>query len=266
MFGEEEKVEDAEFDGNVPAEAPVEEAEAVLPGDESEAAPSIDDQLREEAAAEEEAVVQSINYFAFYPEEVELELPPTGEGEVQRKQKAMLENFIPYVKFSGLNSAKDGTLSGALTFTGSNTHSGTETFTGPVVLTGQQLENVEVVTATNVIAASESGKTFFLNAAAGFESTLPTAALGLYFRFIVKTAPTSVGFTITGSPADKIYGTIACSGAEDTINGVTANQADNVILVHNVALIGDLLEFYADETNWYVTGNVNTYAAVTANG
>lgn len=126
--------------------------------------------------------------------------------------------------------------------------------------------NVEVVTATNVITAAESGKTFFLDAVAGFESTLPTAAAGLRFKFVVKTAPTSNGYTITGSPADKIFGTIACSGAEATINGVTANAADNAILVHNVALIGDVLEFVSDGTNWYVTGNVNTYAAVTVNG
>lgn len=136
--------------------------------------------------------------------------------------------------------------------------------TAAVALSG--VENVEVVTATNVIAASESGKTFFLDAAAGFVSTLPTAAPGLHFRFIVKTAPTTNGYTITGSPADVIYGTIATSGAENTINGVTASQADNIILVHNVALIGDEVEFRSDGTNWYVTGNVNTYAAVTANG
>lgn len=78
--------------------------------------------------------------------------------------------------------------------------------------------------------------------------------------------PTTNGYTITGTPADIIYGTVACSGAENTINGVTASQADNVILVHNVALIGDLVEFFSDSTNWYVTGNVNTYAAITANG
>lgn len=124
----------------------------------------------------------------------------------------------------------------------------------------------EVVTATNVLTADESGSTLFLDAAEGFETTLPTAALGLKFRFIVKTAPTSNGYTITGAPADKIFGTVACSGAEATINGVTANAADNVILVHNQAAIGDLIDFECDGTNWYVTGNVNTYAAVTANG
>jgi hypothetical protein len=128
------------------------------------------------------------------------------------------------------------------------------------------VDTVEVVTATNVITAAESGKTFFLSAAAGFVSTLPTAAAGLRFKFIVKTAPTSNGYTIIGTPEDIIYGTVAASGAEATINGVTADASDNVILVHNQAKIGDEVEFISDGTNWYVTGNVNTFAAITANG
>lgn len=131
---------------------------------------------------------------------------------------------------------------------------------------GESVESSEVVTATNVLTATESGKTLYLDAAAGFETTLPAAALGLNFKFVVKTAPTSDGYTITGDPADKIYGTVACSGAEATINGVTASAADNVILVHNQATIGDLVAFMSDGANWYVTGNVNTYAALTANG
>lgn len=131
---------------------------------------------------------------------------------------------------------------------------------------GESVESSEVVTATNVLTATESGKTLYLDAAAGFETTLPAAALGLNFKFVVKTAPTSNGYTITGNPADKIFGTVACSGAETTVNGVTASAADNVILVHNQALVGDLVEFMSDGTNWYVTGNVNTYAALTANG
>lgn len=172
----------------------------------------------------------------------------------------MLEDFIPVVKYNGINSAKGGTLSGDFTLSGAVTLSGTVSQTGGVV------ENTEVVTATNVILAAESGKTFFLDAAAGFETTLPTAAAGLHLRFIVKTAPTSNGYTITGTPADKIFGTVACSGAENTVNGVTASAADNVILVANQATVGDLVEFFSDGTNWYVTGNVNTYAAITANG
>ncbi len=166
----------------------------------------------------------------------------------------IIENNLPGVKGEGISTSENVSLGGNLSVAGT------------ITPTGGSLDNVEVVTATNVITAAESGKTFFLDALAGFVSTLPTAAAGLNFRFIVKTAPTSNGYTITGSPADVIYGTVACSGAEDTVNGVTASQADNVILVHNVALVGDLVEFYSDGTNWYVTGNVNTFAAITANG
>lgn len=123
----------------------------------------------------------------------------------------------------------------------------------------------EVVTATNVITAEESGKTFYLSAAAGFVSTLPTAALGLKFRFIVKTAPTSNGYTITGTPAAVIFGTVAANGAEATENGIAAASEDNVIFVANQALVGDYVDFESDGTNWYVSGMVNTFAALTAN-
>ena len=171
-----------------------------------------------------------------------------------------IEDFIPVIKYHGLNTQKAATFESTISVTG------VATFAAVPVFNGGLVGSTEVVTATNVITAVESGKTFFLDAAAGFESTLPTAAAGLYFRFIVKTAPTSNGYTITGSPADKIFGTVACSGAADTVNGVTADATDNVILVHNQAKVGDLVEFYSDGTNWYVTGNVNTYAAITANG
>lgn len=172
----------------------------------------------------------------------------------------LVEDYVPVIKYNGFNTEKDINASGTNTFSGATTFSGGVTFSAGIV------ENTEVVTATNVLTAAESGKTLFLDAAAGFETTLPAAAAGLHFRFIVKTAPTTNGYTITGSPADKIQGTVACSGAENTVNGVTASDADNVILVHNVALVGDLVEFFSDGTNWYVTGNVNTYAAITANG
>lgn len=178
----------------------------------------------------------------------------------------LIEDYIPFIKYNGYNSDKAMDLGSTLNVDGAATFGSTLNVTGAVTITGQLVENVEVVTATNVIAASESGKTFYLDAVAGFESTLPTAALGLMFKFIVKTSPTSNGYTITGSPADKIYGIVAASGAETEANGVAAAAADNIILVANQSIIGDFLEFHADATNWYVTGNVNLLAAVTANG
>jgi len=173
----------------------------------------------------------------------------------------------------------NNTFEGDDTFSGTTTHSGTLDITGTLELSGTALTataaelnnaadnsaNVEVVTATNVITAAESGKTFYLSAVAGFESTLPTAAAGLRFKFVVKTAPTSNGYTITGTPAAKIQGLVSSNGAETEANGILAADEDNVIFVANQALVGDYVEFNSDGTNWYVSGMVAALAGLTAN-
>ena len=171
----------------------------------------------------------------------------------------LIESYVPVVKFNGLNTDTAVVFGSTLAVTGAST------FTGTVTFNGGSVENTEVVLATNVITAAESGKTFYLSAAAGFVSTLPTAAAGLNFKFVVKTAPTTNGYTIVGTPVAIIQGTVAANGAEDTVNGVAAVNEDNVILVHNEAEPGDWVEFNSDGTNWYVTGQVNTFAAITAN-
>lgn len=121
--------------------------------------------------------------------------------------------------------------------------------------------NVEVVTATNVITAAESGKTFFLNAVAGFLSTLPAPAAGLRFRFIVQTAPTSNGYTIaTTTSANIIKGMVVerAGGA-----GVASAVGDLVTLVANQSIAGDWLEFYSDGTSYFIHGMVDVAAGVT---
>ena len=58
------------------------------------------------------------------------------------------------------------------------------------------LGNVIELTATRTVLASESGATFLLNSATEFVTTLPTAAAGLRYTFIVKAAPTSASYTV----------------------------------------------------------------------
>ena len=172
-----------------------------------------------------------------------------------------LEDYIPVVAESGINSGKNGTLSGILAFTGANTHAGLEVFSGGMTITGPVAENSEIVLATNVITASEFGKTFYLDAAAGFLSTLPAPALGGYFKFVVRTAPTSVGYTIaTTSSANIIKGMMVerAGGA-----GVSSAVGDLVTLVANQAIAGDWLEFSSDGTSWFVHGMVDVAAGVT---
>ena len=125
--------------------------------------------------------------------------------------------------------------------------------------------NVEVVTAANVIDAAESGKTFFLDAAAGFKSTLPAPAAGLKFTFIVKTAPTSNGYTIvTNGTTQKILKGLAVIAA-DAVGAVSAGGT-TATFVANQALPGDRIDMICDGTNWYMIGYAQVAAALTITG
>ena len=162
----------------------------------------------------------------------------------------------------------DNTLIGNNTFTGTNTYSGTENITGSFQLGGvavnataaeinqvaDESANVENVTATNVITAAESGKTFFLNAVGGFTSTLPAVAAGLRFRFIVKTAPTTAYIITTNGGSNLLYGHMLERAGTA---GVAGAAQDTFNFVANNAIIGDWVEFYSDGTNWYYHGMVD---------
>ena len=90
-----------------------------------------------------------------------------------------IENVIPVVQQEGLNSAKGGTLSGSFTFSGTNTFSGA---TGMKTI---------VKTAATTLTAADSGAICFFNSAAGDIYTLPSAAAGLDFTFVVNVTITS---------------------------------------------------------------------------
>lgn len=121
-------------------------------------------------------------------------------------------------------------------------------------------QEVEVVTATNVINDYENGKTFYLNAAGGFTSTLPAPFAGARFRFIVKTAPTTSYVIVTASSANIMYGMMEeRAGAA----GVAGAARDTFNFVANQSIIGDWVEFYSDGTNWYYHGMVDVAAGNT---
>lgn len=120
--------------------------------------------------------------------------------------------------------------------------------------------NVEIVTATNVIAAAESGATFYLNAAGGFTSTLPAPAAGMRFRFIVKTAPTTAYIITTNAGANILYGMMEERAGTA---GVAGAARDTFNFVANNAIIGDWVEFYSDGTNFYYHGMVDVSAGNT---
>lgn len=120
--------------------------------------------------------------------------------------------------------------------------------------------NSEIVITTNVITASESGKTFFLDLVGGFTSTLPVVAAGLRFRFIVKTAPTTAYIITTNAGANLLYGHMLERAGTA---GVAGAAQDTFNFVASQAKIGDWVEFYSDGTNWYYHGMVDVAAGNT---
>jgi hypothetical protein len=132
---------------------------------------------------------------------------------------------------------------------------------GPVA----PLTNAEVVTATNVIAASENGKTFFLNSATEFVSTLPAPALGLKFTFIVTAAPSGASYTIvTASSANIIKGSVYSSDLNAANDGdIETSGGDTITLVDAKAVAGDRVELWCDGTNWFAQGFCSAFDAIT---
>jgi hypothetical protein len=141
-----------------------------------------------------------------------------------------------------------------------------KTLTSPVLNGPLTTEAAEVVTTANVITAAETGTTFFLNAAGGFASTLPAAALGLKFRFVVKTAPTTAYTVVTPGAPDQIIfgGQHDAGGAAGDVE--STGGATTLTFVANQAVVGDWAEFICDGTNWYVRAFSNVAAGITFTG
>jgi hypothetical protein len=126
-------------------------------------------------------------------------------------------------------------------------------------------EPPEIVTATNVITADESGKTFFLNSTTEFVSTLPAPAIGLRYSFIVKGAPSGASYTIvTNGSANVIKGqvyTVDVNSATDPDFEVTGG--DTVTLVDSKAVAGDRVDVVCDGTNWFAYCFCSVFDAIT---
>ena len=113
----------------------------------------------------------------------------------------------------------------------------------------------ETVTATNVIAASESGKTFYLAAATEFVSTLPAPAAGLWFKFVITAAPAGASYTVvTNASANIIVAHI--NELDGVAAGPTTTDSDTITFTDAVAVVGDAVECNSDGTSWFCHGNV----------
>ena len=120
----------------------------------------------------------------------------------------------------------------------------------------------EIVTATNVITAAESGKTFFLDTTAEFVSTLPVVAVGLNYKFIVTQAPVGVAYTIVSEGGDDTINVLFTAGGINDASDQAVAQ-DLITFAASASLIGDWVECTCDGVDWYCQGSAAVAAGIT---
>ena len=120
-----------------------------------------------------------------------------------------------------------------------------------------------VLAEARTLTDSDSGKTYFLNLAAGFTITLPSPRGGINFKFIVKTAPTG-NYVITTKASSAIIRGQVITNDQNTGHdpNFETSGVSNVKLLANLSKVGDSVELESDGTYWYATGFCSIWEAV----
>ena len=114
---------------------------------------------------------------------------------------------------------------------------------------------VVAITAATTLTREDSGKIFTLDSAGGaYAITLPTVAdsAGLVFKFIVLENTPTQDITISSNAAN-IFGNLMIQSDTNEDNRVAAAGVTSV-LVDQVALKGDMVEFIGTGANYIVQG------------
>lgn len=117
------------------------------------------------------------------------------------------------------------------------------------------------LTATYAVLASENGKTFYLNSATEFVSTLPAPFLGAQYEFIVKAAPSGADYTVVSTSSANIIKGLQNSGAGDAGDSGTAD--DTINFVSGQAVAGDRVVLRSDGTSWFAYSTSKVAAGIT---
>ena len=131
-------------------------------------------------------------------------------------------------------------------------------FSGNIV---QGSGSVKLIEAAETLTARDSGKTCFLDAAAGATVTLPALGYGLRFKFVVAAAFATSNWVIDSAEGDNINGNLLVAGAH-----VAAAGEDQINFVASAESVGDWIELWADKDNdqWIVTGVGGLTGGITA--
>ena len=122
-------------------------------------------------------------------------------------------------------------------------------------------EKTQELTGATTLTHADSGKIFWLKAAAGAAITMPALKEGVYYRFVVAQNFATTDWVITPSDADKISGTIVVNGAS-----VNASETDSVTFELGAESLGDFVEFRCDGSAWLINGVGNSASSITTTG
>ena len=107
----------------------------------------------------------------------------------------------------------------------------------------------EKISAAKTLTAADSGKTFWLDAAAGATVTLPALKDGLNFKFVVASSFATSNWVIDSAEGDNIEGSLVVAGA-----AVVAGAEDQINFVNSAETKGDFVQLECNGTNWFVSG------------
>ena len=122
-------------------------------------------------------------------------------------------------------------------------------------------DKTETLTGAYSVEHADSGKTFFLNAAAGAAISMPALKAGAHYKFVVAAAFDTSDWVITPSDADKLEGCLTVNGA-----AVDVDAADTITFELGAENIGDFVEITCDGSSWFVTGVGLNASSITAAG
>jgi len=123
---------------------------------------------------------------------------------------------------------------------------------GAATLFGQK-RSVETLATGTTLSAADSGKVFLLvQVGADRTATLPAAAAGLTFKFILKTAAANKWEIVQAGGTQDFVGTVVDgAGTSDS-----ATAADTLVrFVGGTAVAGDQVELECDGTVWFIRGS-----------
>jgi len=130
-------------------------------------------------------------------------------------------------------------------------------------------KNVSSLTANYTALNSDSGKTFFINVAAGMTLTLPSISAGEALdgwncRIIIETNVSSNTFTITEGAGDTNILVVSTNEQQNNAAPAgTSTGCTNVILANAADVVGDSFDVICSGTKFYINANVEADAAVT---